>query len=710
MTFQYDRILQTDIKIKTASKYMREGSGMLYYKMTKRVCDVKVMASRNGRVIKTEVNLKMKPSFEMTGKLETPYKYAKDFSMSINHDPQAKRVICDVEHKVEGMGVYKFNLNLEMKQTIQGTIFMRTPIRKVGDATLTFNHRGTLTNFNNNVQMQTIKGNVVYNGQFSMTNGAVGRFTITTPMAKLRNAQLEFNVNPKMGSVTLKSGSAIDIKSKYSLRGSPSVSANIRIQTRVKYLENIEFNMGHQGALSAFDTNVDLTYRQTRLFTAQVQARKMPLYGNVVLSIHKLKNIKVEFNHRGNFDNMQTIAKVSYGQQIGQATMTFSMQPVISGKLTFESPFHDTVMFKLTHEGGIIAFRNTMEGTYGSKTATVVTKLSYKGFSMEATTPVNGYENFKVELANNGDLLNFQVTAAASFRYVNILKLTGEYQMSANPRMAKIEIIVPANNILMTMKHDGGWTAFKRNIDLTYNGKKYIEYEASMSQRPFQAKMRFYTPMFDVGTMRLSMKHQGTRSNFQNILQFSRNSMRYKVDTTLQTDSMVNLKVELTTPFTSLNNLKVMFTHSGPIYDFKNSLSVVVNTNQVYLLTTETKIYPTLEYMMKIETPNYKFREMEFTFAHKGDVYKYFTTWAISVNGERKALWQATFDASEMEGTIIYKMPYREDIRGNFNIDGTVLNFSTSADISYGPKKAMASFEFKSSPVFYVDADFSTTQ
>ena len=590
-------------------------------------------------------------------------------------------------------GVSRFRM---VDSETSGSASLTTPFAGFESTSVTFEHHGPLSSFNNNGAIQRNGQTVVsVETQFRMTESEIaGSASLTTPFAGFESTSISFDHHGSLsnfnnnGAIELM-GQRVTGHTEFSLDG-----YNMRIQanmvTPFETMQTMTMTITHDGEINNFETSVRVEVNN-EVFTSnaafQNGDRITGRFGMVAPWF--FDSLNVNFEHSGSITDFNNNANIEYNGHRTSSVNEFSLSGTNMHAL-FKILIPSEISIELNHNGGWMEFANSATMKYFEHTYSGNSNFRLQGTDSEANievhTPFQGFTNMGAHYTHTGDLANFNCNFNMNLEGARI---TGQNQMRVtdNQFVQSVTIEAPFEGLTRlgyTVTHVGPINNFNNEISAFIESDtistttvfklldNLFEFSTSINT-PWEMLRTFSTALkhdhepnncrnemrvtlnehttsgiatfttqgaikrvnveFNIPghSMRTIGTHQGTLQNFQNQVTITLDDDTYQSDVRFSiSGNTVEGSATLNTPFTELSNFALTFSHEGDVMNFNNEITASLNGDSMSANTEFSVVSDRVHGLFRITTPSGPY---EFTLNHRGGLYDFQNTISANING-----------------------------------------------------------------------------
>ncbi len=556
---------------------------------------------------------------------------------------------------------------------------IKTPFNNLRILHISANHRGPLSNFQNDLSIVYNKNKISANSQFKMNmDKIIANAEITTPFTDIRSATINFDhlgslINfHNSGSMNI-NGHIISGESSFTMN---PLSMSATILTPAEYTMAIN----HNGELTNFRNDISL-HTPSKSFTGhsafEFDGKNIITSMVVETPFHGFRNIAASFKHIGTMTNMTCELKANIGRDEITAHHIFKWDNNgIEDSVTIHTPFYGYRSightFKHTGHRSIFntEFHSNLEETQIIATGALTVKHDNIISKIIIQTPFEMFKNVDLSFKNKGSLTNFENEMIASLKGKTI-KVSSAFSVNHHVD-GKINIqtqFIGYRNFEITLNHEGDISSFTNKLSCTVNGQSASGLTTfSLERNNLYLTMDIATPFEAFKKFDMNLKHRGGIIDLNREFSILINGKKVHLTNTfnLNGDSLEE-EINIQTPFEAFKTFKLSLTHNGPWNSFNNVFTTslngkIITARGAFNLTT-AKVTSSLT----VQTPFESFSDFDFSFKQRGSNYNNFhNEFITSLNGETIEAISSFNGNDNIAGSMSIKTPFK--IIQNFDL------------------------------------------
>ncbi|WAR23156.1 APLP-like protein [Mya arenaria] len=284
-----------------------------------------------------------------------------------------------------------------------------------------------------------------------------------------------------------------------SLDLSNEINALFKLDTPFEHLSDIAVTFEHSGTYRRFTTKSTVQAKNKSLFESNLQYsnygwRRLSMSLDMTTPFQGCEFTKASYRHASLSDGFECDADISIMNKDISGTLTINNNPP-TATVSFTTPFAG--FEKLGADVKYVIGKDSINGQVNvaymqDKTLSASIDMNSNSLTFKLSTPFQGYENHEVQLSYNGEMRNFQSTAAftssaapsiraqANLRLLSLLNLDGSVSLTSQIRnFENIKITVTneenkdvSGNIGRVYQGSVSFTndIFEKNTGLTLTG------------------------------------------------------------------------------------------------------------------------------------------------------------------------------------------------------------------------------------------------
>ncbi|CAH1773813.1 unnamed protein product [Owenia fusiformis] len=725
-----------------------------------------------------------KSDIEGTFSLTTPCRYFNTVAMKFDHTMTKKMIRLSGEvskdDKVIGAtikGVADVSSNA---RDVEGTFELKTPFPKVENILLSASHKDDSRKYNTDMKVRWAPRQEIA-ASMEMTSGmrgysirSNGKLEVTTPFTPYESTTLNWNHDNT--ETTIKHNSDLTWARRNrvvlgvdgSIETGPETKVNgmIRLQTPIRSFSDVSMKVSHSHDADNLKSELTGTYPYNKNVKLTVDLSKASdVQGAITFTspYTNMENLAASFIHKTSRRPYTTHAEVSWTPKDKIAfdgSVNYYGLRYLTGDARLTTPFtgYESMSASINHskrdqwstiveveylprqkvsfEGklntdtpkGSITIR-TPERTLRSLTASfehsgnfpyVNTKSNVKlvgtyPASMDSFIRVSGIDSVNANIQLNlpkmdkisVDIVHRQqgskyTTEASASAARTEAKLTSTLNIqSINNIDGAIVGTFDENEVEINFNHNGYLKNFRNHLDIAHDNKK-VNLDGQFSLREMTGEFKVQSNIPKIRFASVKFNHDGDYSNFKHHAEFSFNNRKSEYDGSFTSSPNVEGKFTLKA---NRDITTLTFDHQGGLTRF---------TNNAKLTSTGAQ---DIEYTGFFANTNRVVGKFTFTkgpkslnvnFNHNGDLRKFKSSAKILGNGKAVEA-DIEFDTAPMKGQATFNTPWTRPAAAAFNYNGEPMNFNSHAEVSYGLKKIEGDVTFsKQFGSFVLKTPFTT--
>ena len=462
-------------------------------------------------------------------KITTPFKGYEKISSTVNTRISDDEITSHKEIKwgnnnkitsdetIKHMGNYQFDYSWRMT----------TPFDKVQRVSASVSNMNQNGVWKTNAEGQLNRDKAEIRSEVGLGSPKKFMLDVKTPSRYMRNMLVDFEIEGAPRDFTSKAtvnhnmlDEAIMGNLKVDSKELTDIKAEFSLQTPYRVVKNVRSVFSHK------------RQRNTYMTDASIQ---VPRYKGTVTN----QFTYVDWNRW----NSESEIEYKPGEKIKLNTEFLMNRQGATGEFSFESPFPEAEMYKLTfnHKGNRNNFENTAELMY-EPSKKISTEVMYKNIrdrievSAEIVTPFRELRKAGASFSHEGELVG--VSRQTFNAEMNGRSISGTHDMSYDGRYnyeCTTNVKTPFRgwrDIELRVKHEGEPTDFKNDISFSYDQQvisNHLEFEYDSTG--VKGKIEFTSPYPALRDFKLDLNHSGTMSAFSNSGNIQYNGRRYSGNT-----------------------------------------------------------------------------------------------------------------------------------------------------------------------------------
>ncbi|XP_052774531.1 uncharacterized protein LOC128213063 isoform X1 [Mya arenaria] len=266
-----------------------------------------------------------------------------------------------------------------------------------------------------------------------------------------------------------------------SLDLSNEINALFKLDTPFEHLSDIAVTFEHSGTYRRFTTKSTVQAKNKSLFESNLQYsnygwRRLSMSLDMTTPFQGCEFTKASYRHASLSDGFECDADISIMNKDISGTLTINNNPP-TATVSFTTPFAG--FEKLGADVKYVIGKDSINGQVNvaymqDKTLSASIDMNSNSLTFKLSTPFQGYENHEVQLSYNGEMRNFQSTAAftssaapsiraqANLRLFSLLNLDGSVSLTSQIRNfenIKITVTNEENKGKYTTKSEISWSS-----------------------------------------------------------------------------------------------------------------------------------------------------------------------------------------------------------------------------------------------------------
>ncbi|XP_052777718.1 uncharacterized protein LOC128215025 [Mya arenaria] len=266
-----------------------------------------------------------------------------------------------------------------------------------------------------------------------------------------------------------------------SLDLSNEINALFKLDTPFEHLSDIAVTFEHSGTYRRFTTKSTVQAKNKSLFESNLQYsnygwRRLSMSLDMTTPFQGCEFTKASYRHASLSDGFECDADISIMNKDISGTLTINNNPP-TATVSFTTPFAG--FEKLGADVKYVIGKDSINGQVNvaymqDKTLSASIDMNSNSLTFKLSTPFQGYENHEVQLSYNGEMRNFQSTAAftssaapsiraqANLRLFSLLNLDGSVSLTSQIRNfenIKITVTNEENRGKYTTKSEISWSS-----------------------------------------------------------------------------------------------------------------------------------------------------------------------------------------------------------------------------------------------------------
>ena len=493
------------------------------------------------------------------------------------------------------------------------------------------------------------------------------------------------------------------------------ISSNINIKMRLdggcKYSKDTSLTFSSEFNKESVKNTIEMKYYHGKIDSVvNVDFGKdLKLYST--LKTPYCKDIEATFTHEGETSDFKTSGKVIHGKDTYSSEVMFKHDKSTEMEIELVAPQFEKVTANMKNRLMQRRMNTDITASYGEKTFELDSNIRFRpniDVTMNLKTPFEEYKDNIFTLGVNYDTNEFNFNSKLT--QMNSVKFTAGLKASKNPLSLDFNLISPVPHleaVTLSLKHTGDLFDFKQGAELKIKQGTFSYSGVFKKDDNIMGEFKLSAPKKD---LILQFSHRGTMKNFKNSISLTGPFGSITYEGTFTYTKNLDGSFLVTTPFSKVGSVQLLFTHAGDMRNFRNSLSLVGSTFGTTTYEGSLTGRDRIQGKFQLSTPIKKLNNLELSFDHQGNLMDFrHTVTAIMPAGT--VTYQGSFAKGDrIQGTFILTTPFEkyESFSVNFQHDGSLMKFRHGIDVTGAGHKYGYQGSFTSEPIlgdFMVTAD-----
>ncbi|KAL3871442.1 hypothetical protein ACJMK2_039441 [Sinanodonta woodiana] len=628
-------------------------------------------------------------NIEMT----TPLQGFRQLGGNFNFDGNLRRFQTSFELRKETEKLISTRAMFESDNKLSGQLSFLTPVTSL--LTGNFNHNGQLSDFKSDFDINYGEMRMYANVMFraAPTEGSI---EIKTPFMSDISGSFRFDGQPNNFKINV-NGKALGEtgSSDMSFTTDNGITGNIKVQSSIPFLDNIEGSFSHVMGYKNIESNAKIYYSPGKTYeiNGRVSWRKI-LEGTFIIKspIVDWEQTSISFRHQGSFPNIQTHAEMIQSLQKFEIDATLAFDGSSVGAISIKTPItgfeNMGVSFRrvgdlsnLVAEAKVTyASQKTISGSYNHNI--IGNKLQTRAIFTNPYT-----EDITLSYNQDGDFNNFASTLEAYMGSQNGLSTELLFKNSLQTidfkSTATLILEGTSKSSRLALRHDGSFSNFKTTASANFMGKE-SKVEASLkSDSTIQGSISIQTPLENFRDIGLSFEHSWNLGKIS-----TRGSIKYDVIKTIGWDfshygynwHQLRTSFEVRTPFTGYEYNKVSYEHNGNKNGFRCNAQIDCARQSITALLQASNIPMNFGLDVKTSIPGYEEMSMKGKLESRSGMYSSEAKISLSRDSVIALAGSVDLTVTPMTGKLQLTTPLQgfESMEARISHSGEWRNFETA--------------------------------
>ena len=567
-------------------------------------------------------------------------------------------------------------------------------------ASIALNHNGQINNFKNDATVIVNGDSYRVESQFSKSGNKIkGKASSTYPSGTTSG---EFNHRGKVSNFNndmtlIHSDKRVTGSSKFKLTGNTMAAEGDFVMPD----KTMSFDVSHEGPVNSFKNNIKLQCDGKNIIGSSeftLSGNSMMLKSSIKSPFDSLRTMSAEINHAGPASNFNNNAVFIYNdkQVTGSSQFSYSGNKLTT-KCNFEMPAF-SLTGEINHNGKLTNFKNDASLSYNGQPMSGDSEFRLRGDSLSAKGGVSTPSNtLTAEVTHNGPITNFNNNGLVTF---NGKRMSGSsmFNLRSDALKGKATLQIPSKNMEIEVNHNGPASNFVSDAKMTYNGKEAAgNLQFSLQGNTLHSKVTINTPVTSLSIISLEINHDGPIDNFKNDISliYGQDQVSGSSQFKLRND-ILKAKTELSLPIEALRNIAIEVTHNGPATNFENNIKVTIDSDSISGASQFSLDGNTMTAKANLQT-TYNMSPVTFEIYHSGPEHA-FTNNAVFTYGRKQVSGSSEFTLEgenlNLKANLETSFCCMEPLSLEITHRGPADNFVNSGIAKYGSYEVSADSEF----------------
>ncbi|XP_062611984.1 uncharacterized protein LOC134273790, partial [Saccostrea cucullata] len=474
-------------------------------------------------------------------------------------------------------------IGMSLLDQISGYLKFTSPFKSAQLVKASLSHDGTYNNFRSHAEFELNNDKSEIDVNFSSLVKLEGKVLAKSPYFETIDGTFAHESSPILTTAAIKYGRRSLLDGKLSLKSSP-LQGSLFVNSI--YIKPLRASVSHSGTQKRFNTNLEISYGKENIksstefdSTNDISART-----SITTTYGKVKTVAASFSHVGSLNNFKCHAEASANGETVEGDLAFSSINSLEGTLSIRTPFADyrESDFLFRHNGGLLNFNSHAEYSLEGKKSEIELNVE-----MDKRVKIIGFvkrpstNDVIFKLTHAGSIQKFK--CGTELTYGGEKKIQGKVSFDTVPSLsvqASLTSKCPVvKNIQLSISQTGASENFNIKSSASFNGKEITGNVGLDRRSGINGYATLRTPISE--DIMASLKHNGPLTNFQTLAEISYSGRKQiEFDASLDASSSIIGQLSLKTPISEINDIKANFRHEGDLDNFKTSGSVSVSGNE----------------------------------------------------------------------------------------------------------------------------------
>ena len=631
---------------------------------------------------KSEVDASFSMSPKLMGSFNIRTPYCTDISSEFDHTGIFPDVVSQAKLGYGGKQQFSVRTSLSTDSGLSGSISVETPFEDFENLQLTASHEGSLQSFRCHAETvvngDKTEADVFYN--------SVGRFEGLASVKSHLFQDMSVGFEHSGSHTSFKSHAEYTIgftKTEVDISVDIADEIDISLRLRLPERNEIQATFNHRGTVEDFTCHAVYTEG----FTKDEMKLNFRNSDNPVMEfIVSSPVMSLNVNHAGQLNKFKTHGDVTFDGQKREVDISFVLSEILNGSIVLTAPMFS---FKVNQNGNLGHFVSNIELVNDYNRYAYEARLETKDridARININTPIEGYETVKAVYTHNGKIDNFKCHGELSLPdslSVGDLKVNLDTAFEGSLSLSS----PPIPNINAEFDHSRTRTFYKSHAELSIDDDVMAGVTVSLDHSSgLEGELHVMTPFNGYRNIRSSGKYSGSVKSFSMHQEVLVGTDKHEID--LSYDSKPKYIGSLTIRTPVLPEIDADFDYMGKFSKFNAGSKLLIDGEKKFGLTGSVNIEDGVSVDFDITTPFENFTSISGQLTKTGDKSDISTNAHLSVE-EKNIIKTSTqlLNDEKTSASVSVESAYFEPVKANVAYEGTIKDFSSSADISLSGEK-----------------------
>jgi len=659
--------------------------------------------------MQSEANLKTSPIVEGFFQFKSDIECIKDTVFAFNHQGNMMQFRSHLE-AAYGAHNAQFDADLKTSPVVNGNVKVQTTLPGFESMRMSLNHEGNIDDFKSNLEIAYTTEKIIKTNVALKTSPYIeGSISMETPCPVFQNALFtlrhdgdlaKFNTDSELrfnGESLMKMEAELDTISV--------MEGSFKLKSKIPYVDDLYLQAKHEGNLAKFQSQGQFVYQGSKSFNTDVTFQTSPnVEGSVRFqtSLPQIRDAEAKFTHNGMITNFRTEMTLTHnGRTMVDAETVFKANTNVEGGLTIKTPVKD-VSLQFNHRGELKAFQCQAILTIGQDTfqGDIASRMEpHIEISVSAKTPFAKYNNIESGIRLNIDekTIHYELT-------VDGQETKFEASIQKRPFTLQAKFTSPleaVREISLEVNHRGSKKAIQSRVEINHNGKPKFQLDVDM--RNYARKtgsITMKTPFKNMEDMSFSYRHKMENEGLLTHAEFAYAPSKVIIgDLDFTMNPKVAGEVRLQTPFTSFEDLSAKASFDKTQTGVSAMLQSSYAPSKAIMASMNLKTQGKIEGDMQFKSPFQNMESLEANFALEKSISDANGKIEIYLAPTKVISLETTLKTGpSIEGQLHFASPFTQNVATSFRYQKEDANIAANAEASYGSKTVSTNMNLNSHP------------